>query len=93
MKYIEENFKGFNLNIAKTGVKYLHSKLRNYDIAVHFEANCHGTIYYNDILIDIFTLLSSEIKNSQILGLELIKKYISMYNPLIWRYFIFFNSN
>ena len=29
MKYIEENFKGFNFNIAKTGVKYLHSKLRN----------------------------------------------------------------
>ena len=67
MKYIEKTFKGFNLNIAKTGVKYLHSKLRNYDIAIYFEANCLGTIYYNDILIDIFTLLSSEIKNSQIL--------------------------
>ncbi len=39
MKYIEKNFKGFNLNIAKTGVKYLHSKLRNYDIAIYFEAN------------------------------------------------------
>jgi phosphoacetylglucosamine mutase len=84
MKYIEENLKGLNLDLAKTGVKYLHSKARNYDIAVYFEANGHGTIYCNEKLIDKFTLLSSLIENSkdsQIL--ELIQKYISMFNPSI----------
>ena len=84
MKYIEENLKGLNLDLAKTGVKYLHSKARNYDIAVYFEANGHGTIYCNEKLIDKFTLLSSLIENSkdsQIL--ELIQKFISMFNPSI----------
>ena len=65
MKYIEENLKGLNLDLAKTGVKYLHSKARNYDIAVYFEANGHGTIYCNEKLIDKFTLLSSLIENSK----------------------------
>lgn len=84
MKYIEEKLKGLKLDLAKTGVKYLHLKARNYDIAVYFEANGHGTIYCNEKLIEKFNLLNSLIENSkdsQIL--ELIQKYISMFNPSI----------
>lgn len=37
----------FNLEVAcvKTGVKYLHAKVLEYDIGIYFEANGHGTLH------------------------------------------------
>ena len=36
------------LPMAKTGVKFLHHEALNYDIAVYFEANGHGTLIFSD---------------------------------------------
>jgi len=39
---------GLQLPMAKTGVKFLHHEALNYDIAVYFEANGHGTLIFSD---------------------------------------------
>lgn len=38
---------------AKTGVKYLHKAALQFDIAVYFEANGHGTILFSDAFIEM----------------------------------------
>ena len=45
MKYAES----INLHTCrtKTGIKYLHEKAKEYDIAIYFEPNGHGTILFN----------------------------------------------
>lgn len=40
--------RGFEVAIAKTGVKYLHHLAQSYDIGVYFEANGHGTIIFSE---------------------------------------------
>ena len=47
MNYIN-NFLNFPLICAKTGVKHLHKKAKNFDIAIYFESNGHGTVYSNE---------------------------------------------
>ncbi|KAF4321221.1 hypothetical protein BBO99_00005152 [Phytophthora kernoviae] len=37
---------------AKTGVKYCHEKAMQFDMAVYFEANGHGTVVFKDALMD-----------------------------------------
>jgi phosphoacetylglucosamine mutase len=39
---------GVDSVIEPTGVKYLHKRSRQYDIAVYFESNGHGTILTKD---------------------------------------------
>lgn len=36
-----------------TGVKYLHQAALNFDIAIYFEANGHGTIHYKKQVYDL----------------------------------------
>lgn len=43
---------GIPIEMAKTGVKYLHHKAINYDIGVYFEANGHGTVIFSRKFID-----------------------------------------
>ena len=44
--------------IAKTGVKYVHHVAVQYDIAVYFEANGHGTLLFSDQAVE--ALLSAK---------------------------------
>lgn len=34
--------------LAKTGVKHLHHKARQFDVGIYFEANGHGTVLFNN---------------------------------------------
>ncbi|GMF50924.1 unnamed protein product [Phytophthora fragariaefolia] len=44
--------KGIRVAQAKTGVKYCHEKAMQFDMAVYFEANGHGTVVFKDALMD-----------------------------------------
>ena len=73
----------FNLEIAKTGVKYLHHKAKNYNLAIYFESNGHGIIYYKPEIekkIELFNCLVESSQDSQIL--ELISIFLSLFNIL-----------
>jgi len=39
---------GVTTRLAKTGVKYVHHVATQYDLAVYFEANGHGTLLFSD---------------------------------------------
>ena len=44
----------------KTGVKYLHSRAREYDVGVYFEANGHGTAVFSaDLKMNVIEKLGS----------------------------------
>ncbi len=38
---------GFNTYCVPTGVKYLHSKAKQFNIGIYFESNGHGTVLFN----------------------------------------------
>ena len=42
---------GVQTRIAKTGVKYVHHVAVQYDVAVYFEANGHGTLLFSDVAV------------------------------------------
>lgn len=44
-KYLQG--RGYKVEYAKTGVKHLHRKAKNYDIGVYFEPNGHGSVLFN----------------------------------------------
>lgn len=39
---------GMPIHLAKTGVKYLHHKAKEFDVGIYFEANGHGTVVFSD---------------------------------------------
>ena len=81
MNYVKTKLNGLELVLAKTGVKYLHEKARNFDIAVYFEANGHGTIFVNEATNKKFEQLNCFVetsRDSQVL--ELMQYYITMFN-------------
>ena len=39
---------GMPIYMAKTGVKYLHHKAKEFDVGVYFEANGHGTVVFSE---------------------------------------------
>ncbi|TDH70543.1 hypothetical protein CCR75_009167 [Bremia lactucae] len=49
-KYLQS--KSIHVAQAKTGVKYCHEKALQFDMAVYFEANGHGTVVFKDELIE-----------------------------------------
>ncbi|KAL7690055.1 putative phosphoglucosamine mutase, bacterial type, phosphoacetylglucosamine mutase [Plasmopara halstedii] len=44
--------KGIRVAQAKTGVKFCHEKAMQFDIAVYFESNGHGTVVLKDTLLE-----------------------------------------
>ncbi|XP_022928752.1 phosphoacetylglucosamine mutase-like [Cucurbita moschata] len=46
-----------------TGVKYLHEKAAEFDIGIHFEANCHGTVLFSDYCISMLYPIHLELSN------------------------------
>ena len=82
ISYVQSKLDGLNLVLAKTGVKYLHEKAKNFDISVYFEANGHGTIYINETTKGKFEKMNCFVESSgdsQVL--ELMQYYITMFNP------------
>lgn len=80
MHYVKDVL-NFELSIAKTGVKYLHHKAKQYDLSVYFESNGHGTLTFDERLTSKLNKLNSFAMNStdsQIL--ELFNIYINMFN-------------
>ena len=45
-RYLREN--GVEVVVAKTGVKHLHPRAKEFDIGIYFEANGHGTVLFSD---------------------------------------------
>ena len=83
MKYVKETL-GFNLDIAKTGIRHLHHKSKAYDIGIYFESNGHGNIAFKDDIITKITKLNSfcnSAVDSQVL--EFINIFLSMFNRTI----------
>lgn len=84
ISYCKTNFPNLELVLAKTGVKYLQTKSENYDMAVFFEANGHGTIHIAPNIEEKINKLQSEVassKDSQVL--ELLIKYVTMFNVTV----------
>lgn len=44
--------RGIRVAQAKTGVKFCHKKATEFDVAVYFEANGHGTVVMKDALVE-----------------------------------------
>lgn len=85
MHYVKSKIKLLKLILAKTGVKHLHHKARDYDIAVYFESNGHGTVFYNDKTLEKI----SQIKNSNFSNendqaiLDLLVDFLKAFNPTV----------
>lgn len=80
MDYIRNVLK-LKLTLTKTGVKNLHAGAYNYDIAIYFESNGHGTVYYNNSVKEKIERLYSFIESSadsQVL--EMILIFLSLFN-------------
>lgn len=43
---------GVEVALARTGVKYLHERALEYDVAIYFEANGHGTVIFSDAAVE-----------------------------------------
>lgn len=61
MNYIQKEINDIKLILAKTGVKNLHRKALNFEIAIYFEANGHGTIYHKE---EALKKILEELKNT-----------------------------
>jgi phosphoacetylglucosamine mutase len=43
---------GVPVRLAKTGVKYVHHVATQFDVAIYFEANGHGTLLFSDAAVE-----------------------------------------
>lgn len=95
-RYIREKLPNVDIECTSTGVKYLHSAAKKYDIGIYFEANGHGTVLvnktYNNKYLNILCHLMSQVTGdalANILFVETIlytfcsfEKWIDMYTNL-----------
>ena len=83
--YVKKEIKPLKLILAKTGVKHLHRKARDYDLAIYFESNGHGTVFHNEKTMEKI----SEIKNSLEANendkalLNLLIDFLKAFNPTV----------
>jgi phosphoacetylglucosamine mutase len=65
--YVEyaQNVLKLGATIAKTGVKFVHTKAKEYDIGIYFEANGHGTIIYKHKMADLLKQAASSAKTAE----------------------------
>lgn len=72
----------YSINCVPTGVKHLHRKAEEFDIAVYFEANGHGTVIHKQdklkLWIEKLLHLGAD-KNS----CELLIHFLNLFNPVI----------
>ena len=53
-RYINMHLPNFTTVMTKTGVKNLHHEAKKFDIAIYFESNGHGTILFDENIINNF---------------------------------------
>lgn len=58
-RYCEQEL-GVKTDCVSTGVKHLHSRAKDYDISVYFEANGHGTILFSDKATEMISSIANE---------------------------------
>lgn len=58
-RYCEEKLQ-VKTDCVPTGVKHLHSRAKDYDISVYFEANGHGTILFSEESTKVINILANE---------------------------------
>lgn len=64
VEYATQDLK-LEAGIAKTGVKFVHSRAQEFDIGVYFESNGHGTIIYNHEIPEILKSVISSAKTDE----------------------------
>lgn len=80
MNYIQKTL-GYTLLVAKTGVKHLHHKAKQFDLAFYFESNGHGTVYSDEGINSKIEKLNCFIESSSdSQTLELISIFLTMFN-------------
>ncbi|OII72159.1 phosphoacetyl glucosamine mutase [Cryptosporidium ubiquitum] len=72
----------FSMNCVPTGVKHLHRKAEEYDIAIYFEANGHGTVIHKQ------EKLKSWVEKISVIGInnnsyKLLIYFLNLFNPVI----------
>lgn len=80
MEYVK-TILGFELIVAKTGIKYLHQKAKKFDLAFYFEANGHGTVYTKKSSFEKIDSLNTFVESSadgQVL--QLLCMFLSIFN-------------
>ncbi|KAL3128573.1 phosphoacetyl glucosamine mutase [Cryptosporidium hominis] len=72
----------FSINCVPTGVKHLHRKAEEYDIAVYFEANGHGTVIHREDKLKSWVEEMSKfgINNN---SCRLLTYFLNLFNPVI----------
>lgn len=72
----------YSINCVPTGVKHLHRKAEEFDIAVYFEANGHGTVIHKQDKLEqwIEELLRLGADKS---SCELLIHFLNLFNPVI----------
>ena len=80
MTYISDVL-GIKLKVAKTGIKYLISAAKQYDLGIYSESNGHSNIYYNIELKSKLDKLNCFCMNSRdVQILESLTYFLSIFN-------------
>ena len=82
------SYRGVNVLMAKTGVKYVHHAAKHFDVGIYFEANGHGTVLFSDRLIAEIKSWSFENNNNfiserKLLGRKRLQACLSIINSCI----------
>ncbi|KAK9173078.1 Phosphoglucomutase/phosphomannomutase alpha/beta/alpha domain I family protein [Cryptosporidium meleagridis] len=79
---LNPNYFRFSIDCVPTGVKHLHRKAEEYDIAVYFEANGHGTVIHREDKLKSWVEEMSKfgINNS---SCRLLTYFLNLFNPVI----------
>ena len=69
--------------IAKTGVKFVHKRAKEFDIGIYFESNGHGTIIYKPRIVEIIKKLEESAKDPEVAQIvQDFKVYLTQQNNI-----------
>ena len=71
------------LILAKTGVKHLHHKAKDFDISIYFESNGHGTVYHNENTLEKIQNLKKESTEKDFEILEFVEIFLNSFNKTV----------
>ena len=84
-KYLKSKVKKpENISCVATGVKHLHHKAKEYDIAIYFEANGHGTVLFSERAKSLIQSLPRSSESSErTMASERLKAALELINPAV----------
>ncbi|KAJ1607418.1 phosphoacetyl glucosamine mutase [Cryptosporidium canis] len=82
LQTLDTKYFKYSISCVPTGVKYLHRKAEEFDIAVYFEANGHGTVIHKQDKLNqwIGQLMHLGIDNE---ACKLLTYFLNLFNPVI----------